>query len=90
MATDSDACLPQTLTDFIFDLYDSVTLSQAAEEQAKLYNNTFRELSAKVRKRTNRVICFDFLCSSAEKRKETMEAVINVLQSFKLNPHELV
>ena len=44
MANDADACLPKTLTDFIFDLYESVTLSQIPEEQSKLYNDTFREL----------------------------------------------
>lgn len=47
MASDSDACVPQALTDFIFDLYDSVTTSQIAEEQSKHYNTTFRELSSK-------------------------------------------
>ena len=46
---DTDACVPQTLTDFVFDLYDSVTLSQMTEEQQRLYNVVFRELSAKVR-----------------------------------------
>ena len=49
MANDSDACVPQTLTDFVFDLYDSVTLSQLTEEQSKFYNVVFRELSSKVR-----------------------------------------
>lgn len=50
MADDSDVCLPQVLTDFVFDLCDSVTQSQIADEQSKLYNVTFRELSSKVRK----------------------------------------
>ena len=48
MANDSDACVPQTLTDFVFDLYDSVTLSQLTEEQTRLYSTVFRELSTKV------------------------------------------
>jgi len=46
MATDADI-VPQALTDFVFDLYDSVTLSQVTEEQARLYNNVFRDLSQK-------------------------------------------
>lgn len=48
MASDTDACVPQTLTDFVFDLYDSVTLSQLTEEQSRLYNSDFRDLSNKV------------------------------------------
>ena len=51
MANTSDACVPQALTDFVFDLYDSVTLSQLTEEQSRLYNTEFRDLSSKVRKR---------------------------------------
>jgi len=47
MANSADACVPQTLTDFVFDLYDSVTLSQLPEEQGRLYNTVLRELSAK-------------------------------------------
>eukprot|EP00934_Nitzschia_sp_Nitz4_P009469 Nitzschia sp. Nitz4//scaffold55_size114948//20290//22050//NITZ4_003886-RA/size114948-snap-gene-0.167-mRNA-1//1//CDS//3329554485//9459//frame0 len=47
MAADSDACVPQALTDFVFDLFDSVTLSQITEEQSNLYNNVFRDLSGK-------------------------------------------
>jgi len=47
MANDSDACVPKTLTDFVFDLYDSVTLSQLTEEQSRLYNTVFRDLSSK-------------------------------------------
>jgi translation initiation factor 3 subunit L len=35
------------LTDFVFDLYDSVTLSQLTEEQSRLYNDVFRDLSSK-------------------------------------------
>jgi hypothetical protein len=50
MASDADACVPQTVTDFIFDLYDSVTLSQLTEEQSRLYNSVFRDLSSKVSK----------------------------------------
>ena len=45
---DPDVCVPQTLTDFIFDLYDSVTLSQLTEEQSRLYETEFRDLSQKV------------------------------------------
>lgn len=48
MASNADACVPQTLTDFVFDLYDSVTLSQLTEEQSRLYNSEFRDLSKKV------------------------------------------
>ncbi|CAB9503313.1 factor 3 subunit L [Seminavis robusta] len=47
MAADSDACVPKALTDFVFDLYDSVTLSHIAEEQKRLYNSDFRDLSSK-------------------------------------------
>jgi len=46
MATDSDI-VPSALTDFVFDLYDSVTLSQLTEEQSRLYNSVFRDLSGK-------------------------------------------
>lgn len=49
MSGDSDACVPQALTNFVFDLYDCVTLSQLTEEQSRLYNTEFRDLSAKVR-----------------------------------------
>jgi hypothetical protein len=48
MATDADI-VPETVTDFVFDLYDSVTLSQLTEEQGRLYNHVFRDLSSKVR-----------------------------------------
>jgi hypothetical protein len=48
---DADTCVPTQVTDFIFDLSDSVTLSQIAEEQIKLYNVTFRELCSMVCKR---------------------------------------
>lgn len=48
MASDPDACVPQALTDFVFDLYDSVTLSQLSEEQSRLYGAVFRDLSSKV------------------------------------------
>ena len=47
MATDADI-VPQGVTDFVFDLSDSVTLSQLTEEQGRLYNNVFRDLSQKV------------------------------------------
>ena len=48
MATDADI-IPQVVTDFVFDLYDSVTLSQLVEEQSRFYNSVFRDLSSKVR-----------------------------------------
>jgi translation initiation factor 3 subunit L len=47
MTDSSDACVPTAVTDFIFDLYDSVTLSHIAEEQAKLYGTTRTELQQK-------------------------------------------
>lgn len=47
MSNDADACVPKALTDFVFDLYDSVTLSHIAEEQRRLYNAEFRDLSQK-------------------------------------------
>uniref|UniRef100_A0A7S4AY74 Eukaryotic translation initiation factor 3 subunit L n=1 Tax=Pseudo-nitzschia australis TaxID=44445 RepID=A0A7S4AY74_9STRA len=46
MATDADI-VPHALTDFVFDLYDSVTLSQLTEEQTRLYNDVFQDLSKK-------------------------------------------
>ena len=46
--SNDDACLPAQVTDFVFDLSDSVTLSQIREEQSKLYSVTFRELCTKV------------------------------------------
>lgn len=46
-SSSTDACLPAVVTDFIFDLSDSLTLSQIPEEQSKLYNETFRELCSK-------------------------------------------
>ena len=48
MSNNPDACVPQILTNFVFDLYDSVTLSQLTEEQTRLYNSVFRDLSSKV------------------------------------------
>ena len=39
----SDVALPKALTDFVFDLHDSVTLSQITEEQTKLYQTAFRD-----------------------------------------------
>jgi hypothetical protein len=47
MATDADI-VPESVTDFVFDLYDSLTLSQLTEEQSRLYNTVFRELSSNV------------------------------------------
>lgn len=46
MASDSEL-MPTVLTDFIFDLYQSVTMSQIPEEQAKLYEVEFRDLTQK-------------------------------------------
>ena len=46
MATDSEV-MPKALTDFVFDLSDSVTTSQIAEEQKKLYEVDFNDLSQK-------------------------------------------
>jgi hypothetical protein len=46
MSTESDACVPKALTDFVFDLYDSVITSQLPEEQTNFYND-FRDLSSK-------------------------------------------
>lgn len=43
----SDAMLPKALTDFVYDLYDSVTLSQLSEEQAVFYETDFAELTKK-------------------------------------------
>jgi hypothetical protein len=45
---DADVCVPTLVKDFIFDLCDSVTLSQIPDEQSKLYNTTFRDLCTKV------------------------------------------
>ena len=47
MSADSDACVPKALTDFVFDLYDSVTLSHITEEQRKFYNADFADLSGR-------------------------------------------
>mmetsp|Transcript_30735 Transcript_30735/g.35040 ORF Transcript_30735/g.35040 Transcript_30735/m.35040 type:complete len:511 (+) Transcript_30735:51-1583(+) len=47
VANDADSCVPTQVTDFIFDLSDSVTLSQIVEEQSNLYSVTFRELCSK-------------------------------------------
>ena len=47
MPENPDDCVPQGFTDFIFDLYDSVTLSQLTEEQQKLYQTLLPELSQK-------------------------------------------
>jgi len=46
-ANDADSCVPTQVTDFIFDLSDSVTLSQIVDEQATLYTVKFRELCSK-------------------------------------------
>jgi hypothetical protein len=45
---DADVCVPTLVKDFIFDLCESVTLSQIPDEQSKLYSTTFRELCSKV------------------------------------------
>lgn len=47
MPESTDECLPQAVTDFIFDLYDSVSTSQLAEEQMVFYRVTWPELSQK-------------------------------------------
>jgi translation initiation factor 3 subunit L len=47
MASTSDAMLPKALTDFVYDLYDSVTLSQLSEEQAVFYDTDFPDLTKK-------------------------------------------
>jgi hypothetical protein len=63
MSNDNDACVPQTLTDFVFDLYDSVTLSQLTEEQSRLYSTVFRDLSSKVcNDEYSIVLCCIVLC----------------------------
>jgi hypothetical protein len=49
---DADSCVPTLVKDFIFDLCDSVTLSQIPDEQNKLYNVTFRDLCSKVSRLT--------------------------------------
>jgi translation initiation factor 3 subunit L len=47
MSSDPDACVPKAVTDFVFDLYESVTTSHIAEEQSKLYGIDFHELNTK-------------------------------------------
>jgi translation initiation factor 3 subunit L len=47
MPEDPDACVPQVVTDFLFDLYDSVTLSMLPSEQSKLYLTDLPDLSQK-------------------------------------------
>jgi translation initiation factor 3 subunit L len=48
MANDgSGESMPKALTDFVFDLYDSVTVSQLPEEQTVLYETDFKDLSQK-------------------------------------------
>lgn len=49
MSDDPDACLPAPLKDFVFDLHDSARRSMIDSEQGVLYNDTFRDLSQKVR-----------------------------------------
>lgn len=46
MSNNPDACVPKVVTDFIFDLYESVTLSQIPDEQVKLYAD-FNDLNGK-------------------------------------------
>jgi hypothetical protein len=43
--TNPDAMIPTVVTDFVFDLFDSVTLSQKPEEQQHLYEHVFPDLS---------------------------------------------
>ena len=47
MTENPDACVPKAVTDFLFDLYDSVTLCQLTVEQSKFYNTDLPDLSAK-------------------------------------------
>lgn len=47
MPENPDACVPQAVTDFLFDLYDSVTLSQRPDEQTTLYTVDLPDLSQK-------------------------------------------
>ncbi|KAL7578967.1 hypothetical protein ACA910_019014 [Epithemia clementina (nom. ined.)] len=46
-SSSADVALPKSLTDFIFDLYDSVITAQLMDEQVPLYETTFRDLSSK-------------------------------------------
>lgn len=48
MSSNDDNCLPDELKDFVFDLHDSIRLSQVPIEQLALYAGKFRELTAKV------------------------------------------
>jgi hypothetical protein len=48
MSSNDDNCLPDELKDFVFDLHDSVRLSQIPIEQLALYAGKFRELTSKV------------------------------------------
>ena len=47
MSNPSDTLMPKAVTDLVFDLFDSVTLSQLPDEQAKLYETDFKDLSQK-------------------------------------------
>jgi translation initiation factor 3 subunit L len=47
MPEDSDSFVPQVVTDFLFDLYDSVTISQIKVEQVKLYTTDLPEICTK-------------------------------------------
>ena len=53
MSTSDDNCIPDELKDFVFDLHDSVRLSQIPGEQAALYGGKFREITAKVSEEVN-------------------------------------
>ena len=46
-ADNPDSCIPTPLKDFVFDLHDSVRVSQIPSEQQALYSGSFRELTAK-------------------------------------------
>jgi translation initiation factor 3 subunit L len=47
MPDSPDECLPQAVTDFIFDLYDSISNSQVVDEQTNFYRTVWPELSQK-------------------------------------------
>ena len=49
MSSDPDACLPAPVRDFVFDLHDSSRRSLIGSDQVNLYNNTFKELTGRVR-----------------------------------------
>jgi hypothetical protein len=44
-----EAAFPESVKDFVFDLHDASRRSFIPSEQQGLYQNTFREITAKVR-----------------------------------------